>query len=512
MNVLFASAEVTPFAKVGGLGDVAGSLPKALRAQGIDARVLMPLHGSIDRAKYGIKPIFRYPFTRRNSSGDVTIHYDEYDGVPIYFMASWPFFGEGNTVYGDIPWDMKRFVFFSQTILATVVHFRLGAGGLEPWSPDVLHVHDWHTALASFLLEEARRDPAWERTGSVLSIHNMAYQGTEAGGYLWDAGVPGRHNPDLVYQDKTDNVLGMGIAYSDMLSTVSPRYATEIQYPRFGEGLEGLVRLRNIDGDVRGVLNGIDVDRWNPATDPWIANHYSADNFQEARALNKAALQQESGLAARPDVPLIAMITRLVEQKGADLAIGALYRLLADTDCQFVVLGTGDPALEVAFRRLCDTFAWKATAYLKFDPMLSQRIYSACDLFLMPSRYEPCGLGQMMAMRYGALPIVRETGGLADTVRNYDNGDVGTGFVFLWEEADAVLNTLRWAVHTYRFNPSAFDRMQQRAMLMDFSWTKSAREYIAVYERALSKHLPASTSQPETKTKRKKSKRSTESA
>ncbi len=468
----------------------------------------MPLHGVIDRAKYGIKPAFRYVFTRRNSSGDIVIHYTEYDGVPIYFLETWPFFGEGRDIYGDVDWDSKRFVLFSQAILATIGHLRAGTGDLEPWSVDVIHVNDWHTALASFLLEQARGDPAWAHVGSVLSIHNMAYQGWEAGGVLFDAGVHGRHHPDLVYQDKTDNLLGIGIAYSDMVSTVSPRYATEIQYPRFGEGLEGLVRLRNIDGDVRGILNGIDVDRWNPSTDPWVVNRFGPDSFVEARAKNKAALQEESGLAQRPDVPLIAMITRLVEQKGADLAIGALYRLLADTDCQFIMLGTGDPALETAMRRLCNTFAWKATPYIKFDAMLSQRIYSACDLFLMPSRYEPCGLGQMMAMHYGALPVVRETGGLADTVHNYDNGngEVGTGFVFLWEEADAVLNTLRWAIHTYRFNRISFERMQQRAMQIDFSWNKSAREYIELYERALSKHVRPPS--PQKKPTRKRTKRS----
>jgi starch synthase len=327
---------------------------------------------------------------------------------------------------------------------------------------------------------------------------------------LWDAGVPPRTQPDLVYQDKADNLLGIGIAYSDLVTTVSPRYAVEIQYPRFGEGLEGLVKTRNNSGDVEGILNGIDVDRWNPATDPWLDNRFTADDFLEARAKNKAALQQEAGIATRADTPLIAMVTRLVEQKGADLAIEALRRLLVDTDCQFVILGTGDKELENGFWRLCNDFRWKSRAYLQYDAILSQRIYGACDLFLMPSRYEPCGIGQMMAMRYGALPVVRETGGLADTVQNYDNGngDVGTGFVFLWEEADAVLNTLRWAIDTYRFRKEAFHKMQQRAMRIDFSWDKSAREYIALYERAVARHAtpvqPAQTAKPAKTTTRKR--------
>ncbi|MEP7284688.1 MAG: glycogen/starch synthase [Chloroflexota bacterium] len=493
MNVLFASAETAPFAKAGGLGDVVGSLPQALRKQGIDARVLMPMYGFIDRAAHNIAPAFNFQFSKRNSTADVYISQTEHDGVPIYFLTSWPFFGEGGYLYTDWKWDLTRFTFLGQAIMATVAQMQAGVGNLAPWSPDVIHVHDWHTALVPFLLNERRRTAAWAKTSSVLTIHNMAYQGDNAGGFLWDAGIPGRHQPDLVYQDKADNMLGIGIAYSSMITTVSPRYAQEIQYPRFGEGLEGLLGVRSTAGDVRGILNGIDVDRWNPATDSWLPHNYTAENVVEVRKENKAALQREAGLAVRPEVPLIGMVSRLVDQKGVDLAIPALRRLLLDTDVQFIVLGSGDKTLENDLWKLCDDFRWKARAYLQFDAILSQHIYGACDLFLMPSRYEPCGIGQMMAMRYGALPIVRETGGLADTVQNYDNGnaDFGTGFVFVWEEWEAVLNTLRWAIDTYKFRPDAFLRMQQRAMQIDFSWDKSAREYIDVYEAAQAKPLPA---------------------
>ncbi len=498
MNVLFVSAEVAPFAKAGGLGDVVGSLPKALRKQGIDARVLMPMYGFIDRAAYNIIPAFNFQFTKRNGTADVYISTTQHDGVPIYFLNSWPFFSEGGHLYTTWDWDVPRFIFFSQAALATVWQMKNGAGGKTPWFPDILHVHDWHTALASFLLEEARRDSRWARMGSILTIHNMGYQGWKAGGFLWDAGVPGRHQPDLVFQNKSDNLLGIGIMYSDMVSAVSPRYATELQYPRFGEGLEGLTRIRAQQGDLLGILNGIDVERWNPATDPWIVNHFTPDNYLDARAANKALLQQEVGLQARPDVPLIGMVSRLTDQKGIDLAIPALRRLFTDTDVQFIVLGAGDKPLERDLWTLCNDFRWKARAYLTYDAILSQRIYSACDLFLMPSRYEPCGTGQMLAMRYGALPIVRETGGLADTVQNYDNGngDVGTGFVFLWEESSAVLGTLRWAIDTYRFRTDAFRRMQRRAMQVDFSWDTSAKQYITMYERALARHRPTEPSEP----------------
>ncbi len=490
MNVLFASAEAAPFAKAGGLGDVVGSLPKALRKQGIDARVLMPMYGFIDRAAYQIGPAFNYQFTKRNGTADVYIGTTEYDGVPFYFLNSWPFFGEGGHLYTDWEWDVPRYIFFCQTIMATAWQMRQGAGGQKPWFPDILHVHDWHTGLAPFLLYENRNNSDWAQMGSVLTIHNMAYQGWHAGGFLFEAGVPGRHQPDLVYQDKSDNLLAIGIMYSDLVSTVSPRYAVEIQYPRFGEGLEGLLRIRNASGDLVGILNGIDVERWNPATDKWIVNHFTADNFVEARAANKAHLQQEAGLAVRPEVPLIGMVTRLTEQKGIDLAIPALRRLMTDTDVQFVILGSGDKALEKAVWDLCNDFRWKARAYMTYDAVLAQHIYSSSDLFLMPSRFEPCGTSQMLAMRYGALPVVRETGGLADTVQNYDNGngDVGTGFMFLWEEPAAVLNTLRWAIDTYKYRPDVFRRMQTRAMRVDFSWEPSAQQYIALYERALAKH------------------------
>ncbi len=506
LKVLFTAAEVAPFAKVGGLGDVVGSLPKALRKQGVDARVLMPMYGFIDRAAYNIAPLFNFQFSRRTGLADIYISYTEYDGVPIYFLTSWPFFGEGGYLYTDWKWDVTRFVFFGQTILATMWQLKSGTGGQDAWFPDMLHVHDWHTGLAPFLLREAQRDSNWAHMGSVLTIHNMAYQGDSAGGFLWDAGVPERTQPDLIYQNKADNLLGIGIAYSDKVTTVSPRYAVEIQYPRFGEGLEGLVKVRDIQGDVEGILNGIDVDRWNPATDQWLPNRFSAEDFVEARAKNKAALQHEAGFAIRPDTPLIGMVTRLVDQKGVDLALAALRRLFVDTDCQFVVLGTGDKILENGLWRLCNDFRWKARAYLQYDAILSQRIYGACDLFLMPSRYEPCGIGQMMAMRYGALPVVRETGGLADTVQNYDNGDgsVGTGFVFLWEEPDAVLNTLRWAIDIYRFRKDAFHKMQERAMRTDFSWDKSAREYIALYERVVARHTAAETIKPARKRAAKK--------
>lgn len=479
MNILFASAESVPFAKTGGLADVVGSLPKALRQAGVDARVLMPFYSFIDYELYQLSHLFSFPFTRRSGTTDVHVHTTVYDGVPFYFIQGWPFFGLEAQVYDGGGQDEARFVFFNQAALAVAWELRQRIG----WFPDVFHANDWHTGLIPFLIHESRADPVWNQTGTVISIHNIAYQGDNAGGFLWEAGIPGRHQPDLVYQNKTDNLLGIGIAYADMVTTVSPRYAIEIQYPYMGYGLDGLVRTRS--ADVHGILNGIDMERWNPETDPLIVRNFNAENFAQKRIDNKRQLQADAGLEVRDNVPLIGFVSRLDAQKGLDLAIPALRRLLVSTDVQFVGLGTGSPHYNHELYKLGQDFHWRAQTYVAHNLQIAQRIYAGCDIFLMPSYYEPCGIGQMVAMRYGALPLVRETGGLADTVANYDNGpaDQGNGFVFNWSEADALLNTIRWSLETYHQRPEAWQRMQKRNMCTDFGWEESARQYIALYER-----------------------------
>lgn len=484
MNVLFAAAEAAPFAKVGGMADVVGSLPGALNKAGLDARVLMPLYGYIDHARYNIEYRFTFRAPRRNGTAEVHVFAAEYHGVKYYFVKSWPFFGEEGTVYTEWNWDMPRFIFFNQVAQAVMWEIRQREG----WFPDVWHVNDWHTGLLPFLLDNSRSDPNWARVGTVLSIHNMAYQGPYGGGWLWEAGVPGRHHPDLVYSHLEDNLLAMAIAYSDKVSTVSPRYALEIQYPYMAYGLDGLIRQRG--GDLHGILNGIDMDEWNPATDKRLVSNFDVSTFTEQRPPNKRHLQSYANLAVRDDVLLIGVVSRLVQQKGFDLAIPALRYLLSDTDVQLMVLGSGESDLEFAAWRLAEDFNWKARALLHFDARVAQQIYAGCDLFLMPSHFEPCGTGQMAALRYGALPLVRETGGLADTVENYDNGDAerGTGFMFQWQEVGAVLGTLRWAADTFYNRKAAWQRMQQRGMEKDFSWNKSAHEYVALYEAALAKH------------------------
>ena len=485
MNVLFVAAEAAPFAKTGGLGDVVGSLPRALRRQGVDARVLLPLYGFIPLDRYGIEPRFTFRLPRPTGTADVHVFHVEHEGVPVYFLKAWPYLGEGDYLYSTLEWDIPRFIFFCQAALG----FATELDRRERWFPDLFHVHDWHTALLPFLLHEARQDEKWARVASMITIHNLGYQGWDAGGWLWEAGVPARHHPDLVYQDKTDNLFAIGLAYADELTTVSPRYAEEIQHPRFGEGLEGIIRARR--EDLYGILNGIDTELYNPATDPHLFQNYDADSL-DRRIENKRGLQRQVGLEVRDDIPLIGIVSRLVEMKGMDLAIPALRYLLASENVQLIALGAGKESIQNDLWLLGHHFHWKARTFIGFDGTLAQRIYAGCDLFLMPSRYEPCGIGQIIAMRYGALPVVRETGGLADTVENYDDGPAerGTGFRFLWEETDAVLGTLRWAIYTYRYRKEPWRRMQDRAMRRDFSWGRSAAEYVSRYERALRKHRP----------------------
>lgn len=483
MNILFVSAEADPFAKTGGLADVVGSLPKALREQGIDARVIMPFYGFLDYHRFNLSRLFSFQFPRTVGTSDVHVHTTIHDGVPFYFVQSWPHFGIEAEVYGGWDWDVPRFIFLSQIAMAVAWELKVRTG----WFPEVFHVHDWHTGLLPFLVEISRGDPNWARVGTIMSIHNMAYQGENVGGFLYQLGIPGRHQPDLVYQDKTDNLLGISIAYSDMVTTVSPRYSIEIQYPHMGYGLDGLIRTRL--GDLHGILNGIDTTRINPATDPAIAVNYDADNFVEQRPHNKRELQANVHLPIRKDVPVIGLVSRLEWQKGIDLILPALRRLLSTTDVQFVGLGSGSPHYNYEMARLAAEFEWRAHMRIGYNTELAQRIYAGCDIFLMPSYFEPCGIGQMIAMRYGALPLVRETGGLADTVTNYDNGpaDQGTGFVFNWTESDALYNTLRWAIDTYHNRPEAWQRMQARAMKTDFSWARSARQYIDLYEQIMTR-------------------------
>ena len=483
MKVLLASAEAAPFAKVGGLADVVGSLPAALLQAGVDARVVIPGYGFIDHLSYGIEALISFDFHHRLGVSHVTLFCCEYAGIPFYLLQSPPYFGLEGEVYSQWNWDMERFIFFNQALMVALQQL----DARLHWLPDVLHVNDWHTSILPFILREHGEDELWSTIATVISIHNIAYQGNHAGGFLWHAGIHGRHHPALLRLGLADNLLGIGIACSDMVSTVSPRYAEEIKYPDAGYELAPLIGERAVD--LCGILNGLDSELWDPATDPALYANYDADSFVSRRPLNKRHLQSFARLPVAPAVPLVGIVSRLAAQKGFDMALPALRKVLGYRDLQLVVLGTGEPGLEQAFWQLDQDYGDKARAFLQFDGALAQQIYAGCDIFLMPSHFEPCGMGQMLAMRYGALPLVRETGGLADTVVNYDDGDadIGTGFVFQWQEASAVEGTLNWALDVYRDRPEAWRRMQARAMRSDYSWRRSALEYKNLYARALDK-------------------------
>jgi starch synthase len=484
VNVLFTSVEAAPFAKVGGMADVVGSLPAALRRLGIDARVLMPGTGSIPHDKFHISYRFSFKFRHRGGISDVHVYGTDYKGVPVYFVQSWPYIGQERSVYQEVSQDYPRFIFFSQVAQAFAWELRQREG----WFPDVLHAHDWHTGLVPFLLTASRWQEEWRGVGSVITLHNMAYQGDWAGPFLYNAGVPPRMEPLLWQGGKENNLLAMGIVYADFVTTVSPRYAIEIQHPENAFGLDHLVRARL--PDLRGILNGIDVDEWNPATDRVIARNYDPDTFEVQRPANKAALQQKLGLGVRHDIPLLGLVSRLTGQKGIDLLIPAMRGLLSTSDVQFVALGSGEDALEYGLWHLQHDFGDRVRFVNTYSDDIAHMIYAGSDLFLMPSRFEPCGTSQMFAMRYGSLPLVRETGGLADTVQNYDNGpaDYGDGFSFQWAEPYPLYNTMRWAVETYFNRKEAWHRMVRRAMLKDFSWQTSARQYADLYDEAAARH------------------------
>ena len=455
----------------------------ALRRTGLDARVILPAYGFIDHAQFDLEPLFSFDFAHRLGASQVSIYAGEYRGVPYYLLAAPPHFGAEGEIYGAWDWDLQRFIFFNQALMASLHQLAERAN----WLPDCLHVNDWHTSLLPFMIREHGGADMWSSLASVLSIHNIAYQGEQAGGFLWQAGIHGRQHPDLLDIGLSDNLLGIGIAYSDMISTVSPRYADEIKYPHAGYALAPLIERRA--DDLRGILNGLDCDLWDPATDPDLISNYDAETFSRDRPPNKRHLQELAGIPMRADLPLVAVVSRLAAQKGFDMALPALRKLLAERDFQLVALGSGEPAIESAFWQLQQEHGDRARAFLRFDGALARQIYAGCDIFLMPSHFEPCGMGQMIAMRYGALPLARATGGLADTVINYDNEDArhGTGFVFHWQEAQAVEGTLNWALDVYSQKPEAWRRMQRRGMSSDFSWGKSAGEYIELYQRAIIK-------------------------
>lgn len=478
MNVLFVAAECTPFAKIGGLADVIGALPHALGSLGHVVRVALPHHGVVDDAAFGIERRATFEMPWDGGTAHVEVAHAVREGVVYYFLRGFPFFsGHERFIYHeDEGIDVGRFLFFS----AAVLQWTRRLGEEEGWQPDLFHVHDWHTALVPYLLQRLYGDDtALAHAATLLTIHNMRYQGWGVGWHLARAGLPPVDHPLLAAAGRMDNCLAIGLAYSTMLSTVSPRYAGEIVTVEGGFGLDGLLHARS--ARLVGILNGIDTRRWNPASSPHIAQRFDVDSL-ERRVRNKLALQAELGLPQRADVPLVGVVMRLVEQKGVDILVPAMRHMLSHAEMQFVLLGAGQYRYESDVWWLGHDFPTKAAVRLVFDEPLSERIYAGCDLFVMPSLFEPCGIGQMIAMRYGALPVVREVGGLADSVAP----DVG--FLFRPYEAGALQEALSRALEVYFNRPEEWRERQRRAMLRDFSWEASAQRYVELYREAVALH------------------------
>lgn len=475
MQIVFASAECAPFVKTGGLGDVAGSLPAALVHAGAEVIVMVPKYATIkDEYKAQMEHFFDFYVSLGWRNEYCGLEKLEHDGVTYMFIDNERYFAR-DYPYGFFD-DGERFAFFSKAITESLQHLPAG------FECDILHCNDWQTALAPVFLREFYQGlPLYDRVKTVFSIHNVAFQGQFSDTVMEDIlGVA--HIPAAASQLRCDacsiNYMLGALRYADAITTVSPTYANEIQTPEFGEGLDGVLRERSYA--LQGILNGIDVAGFDPASDKRIAANYTVED-RSGKAVCKAKLQEELGLEVRDDRPLMVMVTRLTRQKGLDLVMYALDRILAG-GVQVAVLGTGDRDYEDGLRYFQDKYPGTMAARIEFDPALSQRMYSAADMFLMPSKFEPCGLSQIIAMRYGTLPIVRETGGLKDTVIPYNEytGE-GTGFSFSNFNGDEMGDAVFRAARLFWDNRDAWNQLVTQAMSQDFSWTRSADKYLDLY-------------------------------
>ena len=481
MKILYAASEAVPFCKTGGLADVAGSLPAALAAQGAEVAVVLPLYQKV-KEKFGDQLFFEcYDYVdlawRHSYCGLFSL---EKDGVTWYFLDNEQYFGRPD-LYGYMD-DGERFGFFSRAVVRMLPHFKF-------W-PEVIHCNDWQTALVPiYLKDDGVREDRFRSIRTVLSIHNIEYQGRYGKETLGDLfGLDhGWADDGTILMDGDVNLLKGAILCADAVNAVSPTYANELKMPYFAHRLDGI--MRQCSYKLSGVLNGIDLNRYNPATDTLITANYSISDMG-GKQTDKAALQRMAGLRQEPYVPIVGMVSRLVSHKGLDLVCEVLHDMM-ELPMQLVVLGKGDRKYEEFFQWAAQQYPGRMAVRLDYNEELSMAIYAGADLFLMPSRSEPCGLSQMIAMRYGTVPIVRETGGLKDTVRPYEAWrDAGNGFTFANYAGSDMLYVIREAVYLYKDYPDAFARLRARAMACDFSWARSAGEYLHIYSAVTGQPWP----------------------
>ncbi len=478
-KILFVASEAVPFVKTGGLADVAGTLPKYFDKERFDVRVIIPKYSCI---KWEYVQKFQYKFNIRMSyCGEnkyIGIFELVQDGVTFYFLDNEYYFSGWGPYTDDVKWDIEKFIFFSKAALSclTDIGFR----------PDVIHCHDWQTGLVPVYLKGVFQDnPFYRGIRSVMTIHNLKFQGIYDKKHI--QGVSGLSDyffgPDKLGLYGDANMLKGGITYADKITTVSNSYAQEIKTGFYGEKLEGLLQAR--EHDLWGIVNGIDYEQFNPETDPHLEKNYTLKNFRREKKRNKLALQKQLGLTQDPSIMMIGIVSRLTDQKGLDLVAYVLDELCQDA-IQLVVLGTGTHQYEAMFRHFAWKYPDKVSANIYYSDELSHKIYGGCDAFLMPSLFEPCGLSQLMSLRYGTLPIVRETGGLRDTVQPFNEyEETGTGFSFRNYNAHEMMATVRYAERIYYDKKILWNRIVDRAMQQDFSWNNSAKQYELLYDQLL---------------------------
>ena len=476
MNILFAASECTPFIKSGGLADVAAALPKSLKKVGIDPRVILPLYGQIP-SEFKEKMVFKKAIKTRLGWRECHcgIFELDYDGVRYYFIDNEYYF-KRDSLYGHYD-DGERFSYFCRAVLDVIPYLN--------FVPDVIHSHDWHTGMVGFLLKEQYRySPPYQSIKSVFTIHNLKFQGIFPRSVMHDLLMfdDGYFHIDRLEFNGNISFMKAGLLAADKITTVSPTYKNEIQDPFFGHQLDGLLRM--LDYKLIGVLNGIDSNVYHPEVDEHLAANYSLETVDKKK-INKRALQEEFGLEVRADVPIVAMITRLSEQKGVDL-VQRVFHDMMKSDVQFILIGSGEHEYESFFSHMEHVYRDKMRSFIGFNEPLACRVYAGADLFLMPSLFEPCGLSQLIAMAYGTIPIVRETGGLNDTVFAYDDqSKTGNGFSFANYNAHDLLYTFELALRVY--HSDAWDDLVARAMESDYSWDQSAIEYKNIYQSICAK-------------------------